>query len=219
MLNRVLEVEVMASQEESITYDDMDHRSVNELFVDDLIATGKASGEVLDLGTGTARIPLLLCERTEDARVIAVDLSESMLDLARLNIEIASMSSRVMLDRADAKALPFDDGRFDVVISNSIIHHIPEPKQAFAESVRVCTKGGLLFFRDLVRPDSEEELSHLSETYTGEEGVHARKMFEDSLRAALTLEEVQSIVADFDFAAESVSLTSDRHWTWNAVKS
>ena len=78
MLKRVLEEEVMASQEESIVYDDMDHRSVNELFVNDLLATGNASIEALDLGTGTARIPLLLCERTEDTRIIAVDLSESM---------------------------------------------------------------------------------------------------------------------------------------------
>ena len=217
MLKRILEEEVMASQEEAIVYDDMDHRSVNEQFIDDLLATQNAAGEALDLGTGTARIPLLLCERTEDTRVIAVDLSESMLDLARLNIEIASMSSRVMLDRADAKELPFDDGRFDVVVSNSIIHHIPEPKKAFAESVRVCKKGGQLFFRDLVRPGSEEELAKLSETYTGEEGVQARKMFEDSLRAALTLEEVQAMVSEFGFPADTVSLTSDRHWTWNAV--
>ncbi len=218
MLKRVLEEEVMASQEESIVYDDMDHRSVNELFVNDLLATGNASIEALDLGTGTARIPLLLCERTEDTRIIAVDLSESMLDLARLNIEIASMSSRIMLDRADAKALPFDDGRFDLVMSNSIIHHIPEPQQAFAEAVRVCKTGGRLFFRDLVRPSSEEELAHLSETYTSDEGVNARKMFEDSLRAALTLDEVQLMVAELGFARESVSLTSDRHWTWNVVR-
>ena len=218
MLKRVLEPEVMTSQEESIVYDDMDHRFVNELFVDALLAIENATGEALDLGTGTARIPLLLCERTEDIRVIAVDLSESMLDLARLNIEIASLSSRIMLDRADAKALPFDDQRFDVVMSNSIIHHIPEPQLAFAESVRVCKPGGLLFFRDLVRPSDEEELAHLSETYTGEEGANARKMFEDSLRAALTLHEVQAMVAELGFSPDSVALTSDRHWTWSVTR-
>ena len=218
MIERVLEPEVMATQEESIAYDDMDHRAVNEKFVEDLLATGRATGEILDLGTGTARIPLLLCEQTDDVRIVAVDLSESMLDLARLNIEIASQMSRIMLDRVDAKAMPFDDGRFDVVLSNSIVHHIPDPQRAIAESVRVCKPGGYFFFRDLLRPESNDAIDHLSATYVGGETDYARKMFEDSLRAALTVEEVQAIVETLGLDPANVKATSDRHWTWSAPK-
>ena len=39
-------------------------------------------------------------------------------------------------------------------------------------------------------------------------------MYTDSLRAALTLDEVQQMVAAVGFEAESVQATSDRHWTW-----
>lgn len=218
MIERVLEPEVMETQEESIAYDDMDHGLVNQEFVADLLATGGAAGEVLDLGTGTARIPLLLCKQTDDARVVAVDLSTSMLDLARLNIEIASLTSRIMLDRADAKDLPFADARFDVVMSNSIIHHIPQPERAIAESVRVCKPGGLLFFRDLVRPKTELEIQALSATYVGDETEHAQQLFQDSLRAALTVSEMRAIVGDLGLDPTKVCATSDRHWTWSAVK-
>lgn len=218
MIARVLEPEVMESQDESIAYDDMDHQQVNELFVSDLLLTGQVAGEALDVGTGTARIPLRLCACCEGVRVIGIDLSTSMLDIASMNIHTASLLDRIMLDRMDAKELDFEDGRFDVVMSNSIVHHIPEPARAVAESVRVCRPGGLLFFRDLFRPDSEAEIKKLCETYVRDETEHGQRMFEDSLRAALTLEEMRAIVRDLGLPAEDVVATSDRHWTWSSTK-
>ena len=222
MLKRVLEPEVMDSPAEAIAYDDMDHRQVNERFVQDVIAAGGANrtlhGEVLDLGTGTARIPLMLCEAVEDVRVVAADLSVEMLDVARINLELSSYLERVMLALCDAKKLEFEDNRFDIVMSNSIVHHIPQPAAAFAEAVRVCKPGGLLFFRDLVRPEADEEVIRLVETYAGEESEHARKMFDDSLRAAFSVEEIQALVEGVGFAVDTVQATSDRHWTWSATK-
>ena len=58
----------------------------------------------------------------------------------------------------DAKELPFSDGHFAAVISNSIIHHIPSPGGVIAEMVRVVKPTGTLFVRDLLRPDSEADL-------------------------------------------------------------
>ena len=59
-LERVLEPEVMDTVEEAQDYDSMDHSLVNEIFVQDLLATGPIEGEVLDVGTGTAQIPIEL---------------------------------------------------------------------------------------------------------------------------------------------------------------
>jgi ubiquinone/menaquinone biosynthesis C-methylase UbiE len=218
MLERVLEAEVMESMDEAISYDDMCHDAVNEQFVTDLLATGGVTGEILDLGTGTARIPLLLCEAKENCRIVAVDLSTGMLDIARLNVELASQVDRILLSRIDAKSLPFDDNRFDAVMSNSIVHHLATPESAFAEAHRVCSCGGLLFFRDLMRPATDAEVKQLVTTYAGEEAEPARRMFDDSLRAALTVAETREIVAGLGFPADSVQATSDRHWTWCARK-
>lgn len=215
-LERVLEPEVMDTPEEARDYDAMDHSDVNRKFVDDLLTTGEMTGEVLDLGTGTAQIPIELCGRHEDCEVLAVDLAINMLELARYNIEAAGLIERIMLEKIDAKELPFDDGRFAAVMSNSIVHHIPDPSFALSEAVRVVQPGGLLFFRDLMRPVDESTVQRLVQTYAGDENDHARQMFDDSLRAALSLDEIRGLVNRLGFADETVQATSDRHWTWAA---
>jgi ubiquinone/menaquinone biosynthesis C-methylase UbiE len=148
--------------------------------------------------------------------VLAVDAAVHMLELARYNVEIAGLIERVQLLQADAKRLPFRDGLFHVVISNSILHHIPEPLLVVREAARVTAPGGLLFFRDLLRPASAEQLRDLVEQYAGAEAPAARQMFADSLHAALSLSEIRELVATLGFAPESVQATSDRHWTWSA---
>jgi len=217
-LQRVLEEEVMDSKQEASDYDSMDHSAVNEMFVADLYEACEVGEDILDLGTGTAQIPLLLVEKDEDCRVMAADMAVSMLDLALYNVEVAGMRDRVQLQQMDAKDLPCEDEMFTNVISNSIIHHIPEPMTCLQEAVRVTAPRGSLFFRDLLRPDDDAILEQLVETYTGEENERQQKMFADSLRAALSLAEMRDFVSQLGFPAESVQQTSDRHWTWVGVK-
>lgn len=218
-LARVLEPEVMDTSDEAQVYNAMDHRDVNRRFVADLLEVGADLSKVLDLGTGTAQIPIEICLQSADCRVLAVDMSVNMLELARYNIEAAGLIDRIQLGHADAKQLPHADGQFSAVISNSIVHHIPQPEIVVAEAVRVTAEGGWLFFRDLIRPDDETQLQQLVATYAGGENEHARQLFADSLRAALRLEEARELVVKHRFPAESVLATSDRHWTWSTRKS
>lgn len=219
-LPRVLEPEVMDSYEEARDYDAMDHSAVNAVFVTDLLATGPVVGELLDVGTGTARIPCELCARAPDCRIVASDLSTFMLDQARYTLVLfdQAQTGRIMLDHCDAKAMPYEDARFDLVFSNSIIHHIPEPLAVFRESLRVLKPGERIFFRDLVRPPDLATLEGLVATYAAGESDHARQMFTDSLHAAFTLDEIRAFVGELGFPPETVQMTSDRHWTWSARK-
>src|SRR5581483_11021090 len=123
---------------------------------------------------------------------------------------------RVRLERCDAKRIPFAEGSFAAVISNSIVHHIPEPQAVLAEMVRVLQPGGVLFVRDLLRPADDATVRHLVATYAGDANAHQQKMFDDSLRAALTLDEVRALVAKLGFDPQGVRQTTDRHWTWSA---
>lgn len=219
MIERVLEPEVMDSAEEALAYDAMDHHTVNAQFVRDLIDTGTPlRGAVLDVGTGSARIPITLCREIAQAEVVGIDLSEQMLLLAEKNIRSAGLASRIQTVKVDAKQLPFQDRQFEVVISNSIAHHIPRPAQVLAEAVRVTRAGGFLFWRDLVRPKSDEQICSLVQIYAGGENEQQQRLFADSLRAALNVEEVRVMVEDLGFDRASVCLTSDRHWTWSAQK-
>jgi len=242
MLQRVLETEAMDSLEEALDYNSMDHGEVNRVFAADLLAAGEKgdrsnlceapigpfrqigpvpffpNGEILDLGTGTALIPIELCRRVPNARVLAVDVAEHMLALGRQNVEKAGLAGRIRLECVDAKRLPYRDGQFATVISNSIIHHLSNPHVAINEAWRVTASGGLVFFRDLVRPDNETVLCRLVETYAAGANQRQQQMLADSFRAALTVEEIRQLIIPLGVPPESVRATSDRHWTWAARK-
>jgi len=221
MLPRVLEPEVMDSEEEARDYDQMDHAAVNARFVADLLAEGplddSRSGPVLDLGTGTAQIPIELARAAPTVRIVAVDLAESMLALARKNVAAAGFAERIEVKRADGKRLPFADDAFFAVMSNSIVHHIPRPADAFAEALRVTRREGRLFFRDLLRPENGAEVDRLVALYAADANDHQRALFDASLRAALTLDEVRAIVDALGLCPNCVVQTSDRHWTFAAA--
>jgi hypothetical protein len=55
-------------------------------------------------------------------------------------------------------------------------------------------------------------------TYAGDANAYQQKLFSDSLRAAITVEEMSDLVASFGFARDTVRMTSDRHWTWSATR-
>jgi ubiquinone/menaquinone biosynthesis C-methylase UbiE len=227
-LDRILELEVMDSPEEASDYNSMDHSEVNRRFVDDLLAAfalnpkskiqNLKSADVLDLGTGTALIPIELCKKFPACHIVAADAAVSMLELARYNIEVNGLTRRIELAHVDAKRLPFADNMFDVVMSNSIIHHIPEPILVLREALRVTRHGGLLFFRDLLRPESDDQLQHLVTTYTPDANDHQQRMFAESLHAALSLEEIHELIGMLGFSGDSVQQSSDRHWTWMGEK-
>lgn len=218
MLPRTLEPEAMDSPEEALAYDRMDHGEVNRRFVDDLLAAGPDLSQVLDLGTGTAQIPVALCRRMPEARVVAVDLAVSMLDVALANIEAAGLREAIRLDRVDAKQLPYPDGAFACVMSNSIVHHVPDPLRVLREAWRVVRPGGVIFFRDLLRPASRAEVDRLVALYAGDCDEYQQTLFADSLCAALTLPEMRQLVGQLPADPQTVQQTSDRHWTWVARK-
>jgi len=230
MLSRDLEPEAMDTLEEAQDYDSMDHREVNRRFGADALSALRGDGflagtepsHLLDLGTGTAQIPIemiaQLRARGETLRMTAVDLAAEMLVVAKRNVAAAGMTAEIRLERLDAKTLPYPDDRFTAVVSNSIVHHIPEPREALAEAVRVTAPGGRLFFRDLLRPGDLEELNRLVALHAAGANDRRRQLFAQSLHAALTVDEVRALVAELGFAGESVEATSDRHWTWSTRK-
>jgi len=225
MLKRRLEPEVMDTSEDARDYDSMDHSTVNRVFVDDFLAFARGSGfdarlmdllrplRVLDVGTGTALIPIELCRHQFSGRVVAIDLAKEMLKLANLNIDRAGLANQIQAALIDAKQMPYMRNEFDAVISNSIVHHIPQPSRVLSEMVRVLAHGGLLFVRDLLRPESLATIDHFVATYAGQENAHSQTLFRDSLQAALSLEEVGDLACLCGIPATAVSQTSDRHWT------
>ncbi|MGQ9896172.1 MAG: class I SAM-dependent methyltransferase [Acidobacteriota bacterium] len=212
-MERILEPEVMDTAEEAQAYDAMDFTEVNTAFADTVVGLGIRSGYILDVGTGTARIPILIAERLSEVRIAAVDLSAEMLKLADAHLRAAKLETRISLHLADAKHLPFPAATFDAVISNSIVHHIPEPVTVLREIARVAKPGAALLIQDLLRPATSEAADALVARYTAKESPRQQRLFRDSLGAALTLEEIASAAQVAGLTDITMAQTSDRHWT------
>lgn len=217
-LLRTLEPEVMDDPTEAILYDEMDHSEVNQRFVDDFFRSPLAVGDpdrlLIDLGCGTAQIPIQFCRSHPEVRIMAIDAAPRMLELAIRNIDIAGLRGRIELVQADAKSMPeFSAGIADAVISNSLLHHLAHPFAALQQARRLVRPGGRLFFRDLMRPTTASEVDRLTELYAGEESPAAQQLLHQSLHAALTLSEIREMIEKLGFDSVAVQATSDRHWT------
>jgi ubiquinone/menaquinone biosynthesis C-methylase UbiE len=128
-------------------------------------------------------------------------------------VRAGAAALRLLFLRADAKRLPLPDACADLVTSNSLVHHIPDPRAVFREIARIVRPGGSILIRDLARPESEGELAALVKTHAGGASQLQRRLFSDSLRAALTLVEVRDLLAECGLAGVSVEKITDRHWS------
>ena len=210
MLDRTLEPEVMDTVDDARDYDAMDHAAPNRAFVDRLKQLG-ARGYMLDLGTGPGHIPIMIAQEIAEAKVMAVDLSKNMLELAKKKLAATTLGDRVDFELADVKDLPFEDHVFDTVFSNTILHHIPEPIAMLREAWRVLKPGGLLLIRDLYRPSDEKALDALVKQHAGTEGEHAQRMFRESLCAALTPDELREVAKHAGMEGGEVVFDTDQH--------
>ncbi len=215
-LPRVLEPEVMSTAEEAGEYDEMDFSATDQLFAEraaQLVRGARAPVNLIaDLGSGNAKIPLAMCPLLPGAtRVCAVEMSMEMLAVAARNR--ARDGVALHLVAADAKRVPFADQSVGMVTSNSLVHHIPEPRDVFQEIARIHRPGAPILIRDLVRPASEHALEKLIEAHAEGWSPLQRTLFSDSLHAALTLEEVRALLDECGLPDVKVTQVTDRHWS------
>jgi ubiquinone/menaquinone biosynthesis C-methylase UbiE len=212
-MDRILEPEVMDTWLEATAYDAMDFTVVNSIFAADAIALDPHAVKILDVGTGTARIPILMCQQQPQYLITAVDLAQSMSIVGQRNIEEAGLIQRIRLERVDAKRMPYPDLEFDMIISNSLVHHLPNPLSFFQQVKRLVKPHGAILIRDLIRPDQDPIVDRLVSNIGGNYDDRQQQLFRDSLKAALTLAEVQELIDRVELPHVKLSQSSDLHWT------
>ncbi len=155
------------------------------------VARSHPANRILDVGCGPGQIPLAYLYRrrreSPDARAFGVDLSLPMLREARRN----GFTSVAV---ASGAALPFQGGAFDLVLSNSVLHHLADPAADLAEMTRCVAPGGTLLVRDLKRPLealAKPHMAFLGRHYSG----RMKELFEASVRAAYTPTEARRLLA------------------------
>jgi len=108
-------------------------------------------GVILDVATGTAGVAISLARRTR-ARVVGIDLTETMLRRGATNLQRHRLADRVHLMVGRAEQLPFADETFDALTFTYLLRYVADPAATLAEMARVVKPGGLVASLEFMVP-------------------------------------------------------------------
>ncbi len=209
MLKRIPEPELMDDPLEAEAYSVTDFSDVNQKFVETFCEALPLSGDLvmLDLGCGPGDITYRMHVCCEQYKIIGVDGSPSMLRFAQKQ----NNSPKLTWLLADAKSLPFSDSSVDVIFSNSLLHHLYDPKPFWREVKRIVRPGGFIFLRDLFRPETEDKARSIVEMYAGDTSDILKQEYYRSLLSAFTPDEIQEQLIECGLDSLTVKCVTDRH--------
>ena len=210
-MERVPEPEYMDDADEARAYAETDFSEVNTAFVARLVelAPKRDAARVIDLGCGPGDIPLRIARARRAWHVTGFDASYAMLTFARADAVAEDAQASWVL--GDVKRCPFADDRFDIVCSNSILHHVNDTPALWGELRRIACPGAFVFLRDLFRPDNPEAARALVDTYAADATDLLREEFYRSFLAAYTPAEVRAQLVDTGLDTLNVEAVTDRH--------
>lgn len=107
------------------------------------MCAGHKSGSILDVASGTGDMAVAM-HRLRPEKIVATDIAESMLDVARRKIAKTGLAHKTEFMVADAASLPFDDHAFDLASVAFGVRNFENPEAGLAEIARVLKPGGVL---------------------------------------------------------------------------
>lgn len=102
-------------------------------------AADRIGGRILEVGVGTG---LSLPSYARSNHLVGIDISETMLEKARLRVKRDGLTHVDSIAVMDAEKLLYPDASFDVVVAQYVVTAIPRPETALDEFVRVVRPGG-----------------------------------------------------------------------------
>ena len=125
----------------------------------------RPTGEVLEIGAGSGAMAAGLLGKFPGLTVVATDYDPEMVTTAGRSL--SSWSGCATVEQADATDLPFDEGRFSLVLSCAMLHHVVDWEKAVSEATRVLRPGGKLVGFDLLHV-ADWRVPHLGRHHPGE---------------------------------------------------
>jgi ubiquinone/menaquinone biosynthesis C-methylase UbiE len=213
-VDRILEPELMTDEARTLAYAQADFEQVNQGFVDRYRASFPrgVEGKLVDLGCGPGDIAIRFARALPGYSITAVDGSGPMVSLAETAVKAAGVADRVHVRCARLPMLPLPLQSFDAIVSNSLVHHMPDPFLFWNEVVRLGKPGATVLIMDLFRPESPERARAIVEKHAATEAPVLKEDFYNSLCAAFTLREVRSQIRSRGLGGLVCELASDRHW-------
>jgi ubiquinone/menaquinone biosynthesis C-methylase UbiE len=207
-LPRMPEPEVMDDSSEVQAYSSAAAEAylgkIDDTFVEHALRLiGPAPGWGIDIGCGPGQILRKVAARLPQWRFIGVDRAPAMIRHATQAAESGAAlkadgrkavpAKNVWYVAGDGGALPFNDASFDLVLCNSVLHHIGDPGRLFSEIRRIAKPGAAILLRDLRRPWRLLFALHVRWHGRHYDGL-MYKLYCDSVRAAYTAEELSALL-------------------------
>lgn len=167
--------------------------------------------QVLDLGCGAADITIRFARAYPECKLTGLDGSSAMLLYASEAVTQTGLSGRINLitARLPGAALPMH--AFDTVISNSLLHHLHDPRTLWDAVKQYARSAATVFIMDLRRPDSRQQADALVGQYAGAEPEILRRDFFNSLLAAFRPDEIAGQLSRAGLSHFRVEAWGDRH--------
>jgi len=166
---------------------------------------------VLDLGCGPCDITRRFSLSYPDASFHAVDGARRMLMYAEALNEKAGLAERIKLIKTCLPDVELPQSFYHLIISNSLLHHLHNPFSLWKAIQQHAKPYASVFVMDLIRPSDEVTVGYFSDEYAKNEQDILKNDFENSLRAAFTIEEVQQQLDEAGLNQLNVEQASDRH--------
>jgi len=212
-MERVLEPELMNDPEQALAYARADFEEENQGFVDRVaeLYPEFREGHGLDLGCGPADIPIRLARKLPECRITGVDGSAPMITIGLEAIRATGLADRITLRCARFQDAVLPE-RTDAVISNSLLHHVPNPLQFWYAVKKLTWPGAVVLVMDLLRPESSEAAQAIVDKYAADEPAILRRDFYNSLLASFTEDDVAAQLAEMNLTRLLIDIPDDRHW-------
>lgn len=213
-MKRIPEPELMLNPQQVEAYAKADFEEPHSQFIK--IFKERFSGQdirglVLDLGCGPGDITFRFAQAFPETIIHAIDASPGMIDYAnKLLLEKTDLQKK-RAKFINIKVEEYEtDEKYDFIISNSFLHHLPDPMTLWDSINRFGSESIKVFVMDLLRPESINEVKILVEKYAKDEPDILIRDFHRSLLSAFSLNEVQNQlkISKLDLKVEQVS---DRH--------
>lgn len=214
-MKRRLEPELMEGEDHALASARADFSESSNLFLKLLHNQnpGDLEGkQALDLGCGPADIVIRFLKAWPEARCDVLYGSAARLEQARAALDDLpglARRCRLLLDTLPSGQLA--GAGYDLVLSNSLLHHFHDPQVLWRTVREVARPGALVLVMDLLRPPSPLWVESLVVTYAGDEPELLKRDFRDSLFAAFEPAEVRAQLVEAGLEYLEVAVVSDRH--------
>jgi len=214
-MKRRPEPELMDGEAQTLAYAEADFNESNSLFTERFLTRFKdlpESGRLADLGCGPGDITLRLAHALPGWRLTGFDAGPNMLRHAQRRLDSESLAPRVSFRLAYLPDATLTSAAWDAVVSNSLLHHLPDPQVLWDSVIQLAAPGAAVQIMDLMRPDSEAQAQELVGLYAADAPEVLREDFYNSLLAAYRPNEVSDQLRTAGLDRLEIDKASDRHW-------